>query len=58
MKTVLVSLLAGSVLLLTGCKDNSAESAGREIDKAAEKTKDAVKDAAEKTGDAIKDATK
>ena len=58
MRTLFLSLVAGAVLLSTGCKDNSAESAGREIDKAAEKTKDAVKDAANKTGDAIKDATK
>ena len=56
MKTLFLSLLAGAALLVSGCKDDSAERAGRDIDRAAEKTKDAVKDAADKTGDAIKDA--
>jgi len=56
MKKIILPVLAASLLMGAGCKEDSAEEAGREVDRAAEKTKDAVKDAADKTGDAIKDA--
>ena len=53
---LLLPILAACVLVGVGCKEDSGEKAGRELDKAAEKTKEGVKKAADKTGDAIKDA--
>ena len=54
-----------ALVLTAGCKDNSGETAGKELDKAAAATKDGLKTAADKTGDAlkttgdkVKDATK
>lgn len=45
-----------ALVLGAGCKDDSGEKAGKELDKAAAATKEGVKNAAEKTGDALKDA--
>ena len=56
MKKLLLPILATFVLVAVGCKEDSGEKAGKELDKAVAKTKEGAKDAAEKTGDAIKDA--
>jgi hypothetical protein len=57
MKQLLSLALIAGVLLGAGCKDkDSAESVGRDLDRAAEKTKDKLKEGADKTSDAIKDA--
>lgn len=54
---ITLPVLCAGLLLTQGCKDNtSAESAGRDLDRAAERAKDDLKDAGKKTGDAIKDA--
>ena len=56
MKKIILPVLVATVLVGFGCKEDSAEKAGRDLDRAAEKTKDKMKEAADKTGDAIKDA--